>query len=138
MSGAVLCAAVLGVPAAVATAPRSTWDRVFTREQALAGEATYDEYCSACHMPNLEGGEDAPSLVGAPFSAVWEGRSLGDLVARMQARMPQDAPGSLSRDAYVEIAAFLLQKNGFPDGIAPLPNRPDALAEIRYFSHARP
>lgn len=139
MRAGVFCAAILAATVGtVATGPRSTWDGVFTGEQALAGEAAYDEYCSTCHLPNLEGGEDAPPLVGAPFSAVWEGRNLGDLVDRMQARMPQGAPGSLSRDAYVEIAAFLLQRNGFPAGTVPLASRPDSLAEIRYFAHARP
>lgn len=137
MSGLVFCAAMLTASAGVANGARSTWDGVFTPEQALAGEAAYDEYCSTCHLPNLEGGEDAPPLVGAAFSVVWEGRNLGNLVGRMQARMPQGAPGSLSRDAYVDIAAFLLQKNGFPAGSAPLALQAESLADIQYSAQPR-
>ena len=136
MSGVVLGAALLVSTVVAATGPRTTWDGVFTPDQALAGEAAYDEHCSTCHLPNLEGGEDAPPLVGAPFSAVWEGRNLADLAGRMQARMPQGAPGSLSRDAYVDIVAFLLQKNGFPAGPAPLALQAESLADIRYFAQA--
>lgn len=136
-SGAVVCAAMLAASAGAATGARSTWDGVFTPGQALAGEAAYDEDCSTCHLPNLEGGEDAPPLVGAPFSVVWEGRNLGDLVGRMQARMPQDAPGSLSRDAYVDIVAFPLQKNGFPAGAAPLALQAESLADIQYSAQPR-
>ena len=135
VAAAALVAAVTGM---LAAGPRTTWDGVFTGDQAQAGEAAYDEYCATCHLPSLEGGEDAPPLVGAPFSVVWEGRSLAELVGRMQARMPQDAPGSLSRNAYVDIVAFLLQKNGFPAGAAPLALQAESLADIRYFVRPRP
>ncbi len=130
--------AILAASIAVVTASRSTWDGVFTLGQALAGEAAYDEHCSSCHLSNLEGGEDAPPLVGAPFSVVWEGRSLKDLAGRMQARMPQGAPGSLTRETYVNIVAFLLQKNGFPAGGVPLALQAESLTDIQYFARPRP
>ena len=34
--------------------------------------------------------------------------------------MPATAPGSLAHDDYVQIMAFLLQKNGYPAGSAEL------------------
>lgn len=133
-AGAAAAALVATVTGMLAAAPRTTWDGVFTGDQALAGEAIYVESCSTCHGADLEGGEDAPALVGAPFSAVWEGRPLADLTDRMQAKMPQGAPGSLSRQAYTGIAAFVLLRNGFPAGSTPLPATPAALNEIRYLS----
>ena len=34
--------------------------------------------------------------------------------------MPAMAPGSLPKETYVEIMAYLLQQNGYPDGKKPL------------------
>lgn len=123
------CALTVG---GLVAAPRTTWDGVFTDEQAQQGDAVYQEHCATCHGSDLEGGEDAPSLVGAPFSAIWEGRTLGDLVDRVQRRMPFGAPGSLSRDAYTDIVALMLRRNGFPAGTRPLPADASLLHEIRY------
>src|SRR5262245_23786156 len=93
---------VVGVAAA---APTTTWDRVFSEQQAVEGETIYQDHCATCHGSNLEGGEDAPPLVGAQFSTVWEGRTLGDLLASIQTRMPADDPGLLDRVAYTDIVA---------------------------------
>jgi mono/diheme cytochrome c family protein len=133
----ILCV-VLGMALGVglAAAPRTTWDGVFTKEQALDGAVVYQESCSTCHGPNLEGGEDAPPLAGAQFSTVWEGRGLGDLLNRLERRMPMDAPGSLTRAAYTNLVAFLLEQNGFPPGPAPLSADPATLNTIRYLAVA--
>lgn len=119
-----------------AAASRTTWDGVFMKEQALDGAVVYQERCSTCHGPNLEGGEDAPPLAGAQFSLVWEGRRLDDLLSRMERRMPMDAPGSLGRDAYTNLVAFLLEQNGFPPGPAKLPADTATLNAIRYLTVA--
>lgn len=68
-------------------ASRSTWDGIYTDERALEGYTVYQERCSGCHGPDLEGGDDAPPLVGAQFSGRWD--RLGALVDGMQARMPR-------------------------------------------------
>ena len=102
----------------------------------LSIETVYQEHCSTCHGPNLEGGEDAPTLAGAQFSGVWDGRTIGDLLNRIERRMPKDAPRSLGREAYADIVAFLLQRNGFPAGAAKLPTDAAALDAIRYLTAA--
>jgi mono/diheme cytochrome c family protein len=127
---------IIAVGVMVKTASRTTWDGVMTDEQVLDGDAVYQDRCAVCHGTNFEGGDDAPPLVGALFSAVWEGRTLGDLVGRMQAQMPKDAPGSLGRDAYTNIAALLLRRNGFPTGSAKLPSEAATLNAIRYVTFA--
>lgn len=123
---------LIGIAGLVAAASRTTWDGVFTEEQALDGDVVYQERCSTCHGPNLEGGEDAPPLVGTQFSGVWEGRTLADLLSRMQGTMPKDAPGSLGLDDYTNIVAFVLRRNGFPAGTQKLPHDTAALSSIRY------
>ena len=132
------CAAIaaVAVTALSAAAPQTTWDGVFSKAQVVAGDMVYQQHCSTCHGAELEGGEDAPPLAGAQFSTIWEGRMLGELLNRTERRMPKDAPGSLGREAYVDILAFLLDKNGFPAGSSKLPIDGDALNAIRYLTTA--
>ncbi len=61
---------------------------------------------------------------------IWEGRSLGELFTKMSTEMPTDQPGSLSRQSYAAILAFILQSNEFPAGDNELSSSPDALASI--------
>src|ERR1700754_5141665 len=92
---------------------KSQWDGVFTQEQAKRGEAQYAEHCAACHGPDMTGGEMAPGLTGGEFSANWNDLSLGDLFERMRVSMPQNAPGSLSRNQNADILAFILFKGNY-------------------------
>jgi hypothetical protein len=46
--------------------------------------------------------------------------------------MPQDNPGSLPREQYAAILAFLLKANGFPAGAKPLDQRSEYLTGIRF------
>jgi hypothetical protein len=48
----------------------------------------------------------------------------------MSASMPQDAPGSLTRDQHVDILAFILAKNGFPAGMTDLSSQSEVLRAI--------
>jgi hypothetical protein len=44
--------------------------------------------------------------------------------------MPQNAPGSLSRKAYIELLSFLLKANDFPPGNEDLRDDPTVLKAI--------
>jgi mono/diheme cytochrome c family protein len=46
----------------------SVWDGIFTDDQAKRGAAVYASECSSCHGKNLNGIDDAPSLVGQGIS----------------------------------------------------------------------
>ena len=58
----------------------------------------------------------APGLTGGEFSSNWNDLSLGELFERMRISMPQNAPGSLSRQQNADILAFVLYKSNFPAG----------------------
>ena len=104
---------------------KSVWDGVYTEEQANRGEAVYRAECQLCHLKDLRGGSFASSLVDRAFTDRWNGGNLGDLYAIMRSTMPQGAPASLSRQDYVDAAAFLLKANGYPVGEEELiPDRP--------------
>src|SRR5450759_3513111 len=96
---------------AASQSQRSVWDGVYTPEQAKGGQARYNELCGSCHGDTLAGGESAPPLAGGEFLANWNTLSVGDLFDRTRATMPQNRPGTLSREANAEILAYVLSVN---------------------------
>jgi mono/diheme cytochrome c family protein len=109
---------------------KSTWDGVFTAEQAERGSESYQRECAQCHLEDLLGDGIAPSLVGAPFHFRWSELSVGDMLVAIRTTMPQGAPASLSPRAYVDIVAYLLERNDFPAGDMELPTDQDVLESI--------
>ena len=104
---------------------KSQWDGVYTEEQAKRGEGFYSQYCASCHGPDLAGGE---------FSSNWNDLSLGELFERMRISMPQNAPGSLSRQQNADILAFVLFKSNFPAGTTELSGQTDVLNTIKFIA----
>jgi mono/diheme cytochrome c family protein len=103
----------------VAQGNRTVADGVYTAAQAARGKATYDMQCRACHGPTLGGGL-GPPLSGAAFLTVWGPSSVADLVDKIHHTMPQNNPGTLSREQATDIVAHVLNTNGFRAGSAEL------------------
>ena|SRR5205809_6654788 len=147
MKFTVAVAALFGIVAFGATGTRGTvsaqqaktqWDGVYTADQAKRGEGLYSQYCASCHGPDLAGGEMAPGLTGGEFSSNWNDLSLGDLFERMRVSMPQNSPGSLSRQQDADILAFVLSKSKFPAGTAELPTQTEQLNAIKFMASKPP
>jgi len=111
---------------------RSVWTGVYSTEQTKRAEGIYAQACAACHGPMLDGGEMAPPLVGSTFNANWNGMTLGDLMERTRTAMPQNNPGSLSRQQYADILALMLATGKFPAGQAELPRDTELLKLITF------
>jgi cytochrome c len=105
---------------------RTVWDGVYTDAQAERGRVSYQQACVACHRDDLRGDNTAPSLVGESFMFLWGEMEVGELSARIQKQMPPERPGSLPAQTYIDIVAFILQKNAFPAGDAELGPNPAA------------
>ena len=149
-----ILAAVALLPGVVAAQHRTVWDGVYTEAQAERGARVYDQSCAWCHGSDLAGrlwveGQGyvapvpprprasglerrAPPLAGPDFVADWNGLPLEALFTRNLISMPQNAPGSLSRQQNADVLAFLLQKNGFPAGTTELPPNAIPLKEIAF------
>jgi mono/diheme cytochrome c family protein len=125
--------ALIAAGAASAQAPKTQWDGVYSEEQSKRGAALYAQHCVSCHSEDLSGGgvESAPALSGTKFLTRWEEQTLGEFFERTVRSMPQDAPGSLTRDQHADILAFILARNNFPAGTADLSSRADALSAIK-------
>jgi S-disulfanyl-L-cysteine oxidoreductase SoxD len=98
---------------ALATTP------TYTQAQATQGAATYKAQCALCHGAALNNG-GAPKLAGPAFLTKWGSNSLDDFHYIMSTTMPQTKPGGLKPDQYVNLVAYVLQKNGYKAGKTPL------------------
>lgn len=98
----------------------------------MRGEAVYRRACASCHGEDLYGNPDAevPALRDDEFLVPWEGRTVRELLAKIERTMPGNRPGALPAGEYRDVTAFLLRSNGFPAGDADLP-ADDALARTR-------
>lgn len=95
-----------------AAATKTTKARVYSAAQATRGEALYMSMCVSCHPP--------ATYTGAVF-LTWQGRSLGELLAFLQEKMPKNDPGSLTDKEYADVMAYLLKLNKMPAGRVDLP-----------------
>jgi S-disulfanyl-L-cysteine oxidoreductase SoxD len=112
----------------------SVWDGVYTEEQATRGAALYDRECGQCHGPAGAGGGMATPLVGAAFSANYDGQTVGDLFERNRTTMPPGKEGQMGGQENADITAYILKVNGFPAGEAELPSQSMALRGIQYLA----
>jgi mono/diheme cytochrome c family protein len=110
---------MLWLIAAVVALAATVWDGVYTVEQATRGQETYDRMCSTCHGWDLAG-RNARPLKGDVFYKAWGEDSLSSLFTVVKESMPRNAPGSLSEREYVDIVAYLLQRNDYPPGSSEL------------------
>src|SRR5688572_29017939 len=103
-----------------AATPRSVWDGVFSAEQAARGAVEFQEHCSSCHGPDLQGSADAKALKGDRFWADWKESTVDYLLERISKSMPFSEDGSLAgtlpEQTYVDTVAHILNVNGFPAG----------------------
>ena len=94
------------VPAKPATA-------TYTEAQADRGRSAFRATCAECHYSS--------EFRGSQFQFSWRRRSVGDLYGDISRNMPEDDPGSLEPQVYVDVVAYILQLNGFPAGETELP-----------------
>lgn len=100
---------------AAGTTPKSVWDGLYDEAQAARGKVAYDKACAECHMADLGGKEYAGPLAGFGFQLKWQDASLGEVYGRIRS-MPLGRAGSLTTQEYVDILAYVLQKNSYPAG----------------------
>ena len=81
---------------------------VYSQEQAVRGEQLFGEACLVCHQPE--------EFADGGYMDGWSGMSVNDMVEFIRSTMPEDNPGRLKRQEYIDIVAFLFQQNGLPAG----------------------
>ena len=113
----VLAIAVFTVVTTVVVAQNhSLNDGVYSEEQARRGGRVYRQTCASCHGDDLDGGDMGPGLASSSFVQGWDGAPLSELMLFTRETMPQDNPGGLSEEQYIDVLAYILQANKFPAG----------------------
>lgn len=131
-------------------------DGLYTKEQANRGRDVFRRECAECHREDLNGRktDGGPPLRGMEFRNKWRGQSVLEILRPAEELMPAQHPGKawstadspvrsaaqppasgqpvneLSRKAYVDVIAYLLQQNGAPMGDIELPADPTLLKTI--------
>jgi len=106
---------------------------VYSDAQATRGQQLYEKQCVSCHGTALEG-IVGPPLAGDGFLSVWSGRSLANLVDKIEQTMPPQQSGSLSRPQAVDLAAFVLRTGKYAAGPSEL--TPAVLGQIAFPTRA--
>lgn len=110
-----LCLVAFGV-LAIGVAPgvlhgqekKSINQPVYSEAQATRGQSVFDGTCSACHDPSR--------FIGPEFIDVWAGQPLSALYETVSETMPEDNPGSMEQEQYVDVVTYLLKLNDYPTG----------------------
>jgi len=99
----------------------------FTAAQADQGKTLFARSCASCHGPNLDDGEFAPPLNGAPFNQNWGGKTTDTLFDYIATKMPPSNPGGLGNEGNAQVLAHILREGGAQPGDKALPTNAAAL-----------
>ena len=111
----------LGLPSSLVGQMRTLLDGVYTEDQARRGAAINEGVCLECHEPD--------EFVG-PFLESWSGAPVSMLFDEISALMPEDRPGTLRPQEYVDVLAYIFSLNGIPTGAEDLGPDPQLLQNI--------
>jgi len=102
--------------------PKSVKAGVYTAAQADRGQVLFRSKCASCHAPNR--------FTDDLFYTSFAGKPLWEMFDVISDTMPEDNPGSMKPEEYVDVMAYLLKLNGFATGETELPTGKDALGAI--------
>ena len=91
--------------------------------QAERGEGTYRTSCQSCHTKT--------EYTGDKFKVAWVSKTAFDIFNTIRTTMPEDNPGSLERQEYVDVVAYIFSLNAYQAGEGELPGEDDALKKVR-------
>jgi S-disulfanyl-L-cysteine oxidoreductase SoxD len=81
---------------------------LYSEAQAQRGLEVFTAVCSECH--------EVEDLTNADFRANWDGTTLYELFDNIRTTMPDENPGTLTQQQYIDVTAYVLQLNKLPSG----------------------
>jgi mono/diheme cytochrome c family protein len=125
LAGAAGFAAALALAATLSAQDRkSVKAGVYTTAQADRGSSVFRSKCASCHAPNR--------FTDDLFYSSFAGKPMWEMFDVISDSMPEDNPGSLKKEEYADVIAYLLKLNNFPAGESELPIDKDALSAILF------
>lgn len=111
--------ALVAVIAVQAQSPTAR-DGVYTAAQALRGKTVFDRSCASCHALVPKGPVSStsrgPDIAGDEFLTRWNGKPASHLSKIILDTMPSDFSMEMTAPISLDLTAYLLQVNKFPDG----------------------
>jgi mono/diheme cytochrome c family protein len=104
-------------------AERALTSGVFSEQQAQRGEGVYRTSCQSCHAKT--------EYTGDKFKVGWVSKTVYDIFDSIRTLMPDDNPGSLERQQYIDVVAYIFSLNAYPAGASDLPADDDGLKKLR-------
>ena len=95
---------------------------LYTTDQASRGGDVFEDVCAECHTTS--------EFRGRVFQADWGRRSVYSFYRTVRSTMPDDNPGGLSEQVYLDVIAYILGMNGHPTGPGEL-NADSPMREFR-------
>ena len=92
--------------------PDESMEGIFNSTQADRGGTTFDEVCSECHTTS--------EFRGRTFQSNWGRRTVYSLFRTVRSTMPDDNPGGLDEQVYLDVVAYILSMNGHSAGSSEL------------------
>ncbi len=109
-------------PPAAEPAAEAPGGGIFTEAQAGRGRTTFDEVCSECHTTS--------EFRGRTFQSNWGRRTVYSFFRTVRSTMPDDNPGGLEEQVYLDVVSYILSMNGHGPGTSELsPDSP--MREVR-------
>lgn len=108
---------------AAAAAERPLTSGVFSQKQAERGEGVYKTSCQSCHAKT--------EYTGDKFKVAWVSKTVFDIFDTIRSQMPEDNPGSLERQEYVDVVVYIFSLNAYPAGANELTADDDVLKKVR-------
>lgn len=88
--------------------PPAAAEGIFTDAQASRGRSTFDQQCADCHT-NSE-------FRGGAFQRNWGRRTVYSFYRTVRSTMPDDNPGGLDEQVYLDVVSYILRMNGHAPG----------------------
>jgi S-disulfanyl-L-cysteine oxidoreductase SoxD len=81
---------------------------LYSEAQAARGLEVFTKICSECH--------EVEDLTNEDFRMNWDGTTLYELFDNIRTTMPDEEPGTLTHQQYIDVTAYVLQLNKLPAG----------------------
>jgi S-disulfanyl-L-cysteine oxidoreductase SoxD len=81
---------------------------LYSEVQAKRGQEVFTAICSECH--------EIEDLTNEDFRMNWDGTTLYELFDNIRTTMPDENPGTLTPQQYIDVTAYVLQLNKLPAG----------------------
>ena len=121
---ALLLSLALPAVGAAQTPTKTVADGVYTQAQANRGKAEFEAICAMCHRKEWFGGPE--------FKEHWGYGELFWVYDFIRTNMPYEQGGTLPKQTYIDVLAYILSLNGYKAGTYDLPTTDEGFLAITF------